>query len=148
MQYDIKKPRTKVQEEITRGVVYHGYRKIMALAERHLVMVRAISTSSWLCFPNSTPDNLQTRGMHQETGALLPELMQTVPGTPPAPPALPGDSKGAQIGYIQGVPPGYVVIHDPYPNTQSLNLEAYANDQKCNQDFFPGVLTDDGTSTS
>ena len=58
----------------------------------------------------------------------------------------PGDNEGAHSSVIEGVPPGYVYIHNYLPRAQFFNLEAYAKDHRCDNDFIPDLLTDEGTS--
>jgi len=59
----------------------------------------------------------------------------------------PGDDDGAHLSKIKGVAPGYVYIHTPLPSSQFFNLDPYAKDRKCDKDFHPDLLTDEGTST-
>ena len=77
-------------------------------------------------------------------GAPPPDPAPPAPAMPPAPP---GDNKGAQSPRIDSVPPGYLYIPSPLPNAQFVNLDAYPKDLKCNKDYIPDLLTDEGTST-
>jgi len=62
------------------------------------------------------------------------------------PPAPPGDNEGAHGSAIDGVAAGYAYLHAPPPNTQFLNLDAYAKHSKHDKDCIPDLRTDQGTS--
>jgi len=79
--------------------------------------------------------------------APLQELIPPPPGIPFPSPWSPSVNEGAQISEIEAVVPRYVFVPTPFPNTQFFNLDAYANDHKCEHDFSQDLLTDEGTST-
>jgi len=123
------------------------HKEVKAAIERHLAMVLDTLTDGCLASHNGTAKNLQTRWWCKGTGAPPPEPSSSPPGKPPAPPAPSGDNKGAEIPEIEGVSPRYVYIHIPLPNAQFVNRNAFAKDCKCDQDFIPDLLTDEGTTT-
>jgi hypothetical protein len=47
----------------------------------------------------------------------------------------------------KGVPPRGVYIHASLPNAKFFNFILFAEDDKCDQDFIPDLLTDEVTST-
>ena len=104
------------------------------------------SLPSW--HSTDSPDHWRWKG----TGARAPErLRQPTLERMPHPPRTPlvpsGDNEGAYASEIDGVPPGYVIIHSPLPSAQFFTFVAYAKDHKCDKDFNPYLLTDEGTST-
>jgi len=112
--------------------------------ERHLAMIHENQTDSCLSCQNGTAKNPQTHWRRKGTSAPPPD-----PPTPPPriPPVPAGDNERALSSKINVVPPGYVYIFTPLPNAQFFNLDGYAKDRKCNEDFIPDFLTDEGTST-
>ena len=72
MQYLIKKPHAKVQEEKEWAVEFPGHRKEKAATESHPAMLRQNHTDEYLTRPNGNTQNPQTRWRHKEAGAPLP----------------------------------------------------------------------------
>lgn len=77
-------------------------------------------------------------------------------GVPPPKPAPPwprtplvsaGHNEETQSSGIEGVPPGYVYLHTPFPNSQFSNLDTYGKDRMNDKDFILDLLTNKGTST-
>jgi len=141
----IKKPRAQVREENKQGVEFPRHKKVKAVIERHLAMIRENQTDGYLPCRNGTVQNPQSRWRRKGTGAPPPQPAPPRPETPPVPP---GDSERNQSTEIEGVPPGYVYIRTPLPNTQFFNHDAYTKDRKQNTDFIPDLLTDQGPSAS
>jgi len=106
-------------------------------------MVHEIQPEGCLPCQNGTTKTLQTFCRCKGTDAPPAE---PVPPPPGAPPASCGGNEAAPSSEIQGVQPGYVYIHTPLPNAQSFNLDAYAKYRKCDKDYIPDLLTDEGTS--
>jgi len=85
-------------------------------------------------------------------GAPPPErLTQPTPGLTPHPhemaPMLTGDNEAAHLSEIGSVPPRYVSIYTPLHSAQFVNLDAYSQDRKHDEDFDPDLLADEGTCT-
>jgi len=147
-----KKPWAKVREEKKRGVEFPRHRNVKAAMERHPEMLRENQTDGCLPCHNGTGQNPQTRWRRKGTGAPPPEqLIQLTPDPMPHPPHAPlvppVINDEAHISEIEGVPPGYMYIHTPFPSSKFLHLDAYAKDLKHDKDFDPDLLTDEGTST-
>jgi len=145
MQQLIKKPHSEVWEEKKRGVEFAGHNKVKAGIETHLAMVHDNQTDVYFPCQNNTAKNPQASGRRKVTGASPTRLAPPRPGTPPAPP---GDSERSQSSETEGVPPRYVYIHTPLPSAQFFNINLYAKDRKCDEDFIPDFMTDKGPSTS
>jgi len=151
-QFLIKTPQWKVKEEMKLGVGYSGHNTVKAAMERQPATLWENQIDS--CYPcqNGTAGDPQTCWRHKGMGAPAPEwLRQPTPepiarpsGTPSLPP---GDNEGAHASGIDGVPAGYVYIHIPLPSAKFVNLDAYSKDRKCDKDFNPALLTDEGTSS-
>jgi len=140
----IKKHCAKVRAELNCGVGYPGHEQGKAGIERHPAMVQENQMDGFHPCQNGTANNSKTRWTHKRTDAPLPELAAPPPGMPPAPL---GVTEGAARSEIEGVPPGYLYIHTPLPNSQCFYRDAYAKDRKRNKDSIPDLLTDEGTST-
>jgi len=140
----IKKPCAKVPEEKKRAVEFSGHKKVKATIARNLAMFRENQMDGCLPCQNGTAKNPPTRWRRKGVGAPPPELVPPLSGMPPAPP---GCNEGASRSEIDSVPPGYVYINTPLPNTRFFNLDSYAKDHKCDQDVIPALLTAEGTST-
>jgi len=151
-QFLIMKPRAEVREEKKQGAELPGYNNVKIAMEIHPAMLQENLMDGCLPCQNGAAQDPQTRWRPKGTGAPppervsqpTPELTPNPPGTPLAPP---DNSEAAHVSEIDGVPPGHVYIHTPLPSTQFLNLDAYAKDRKCDKDFNPDLLTDEGTST-
>jgi len=140
----IKKPQAEVREEKKRGVVFPEHHKVKAAIETHPAMVRENQTDSCLPCQNGTAMSLQTHWRRKGTGVPPPWLAPRQPRTPPA---LPGDSESSQSSETEGVPPEYVYIYTPLPSAQLFILNLYVKNHKCDKDFIPDLLTDEGPST-
>jgi len=151
-QYLIKKSRTEVREEKKRGVEFPGHRKVKAAMERHPAMVYENRADSYLPCQNGTAKNRQTHWRRKGTGASAqgwhkqptPERTPPPPGTPPAPP---GDNHVIQSSQIPNMPAGYVYIPTCLRTTEFLNQDASTEDSDHDEEFIPGLRTDDGPST-
>jgi len=126
-----------------RDVVFPGQNKVKDGIARHPAMVRENQTYSCRPCQNGTANNTLTRCQRKDTGAPPPRLGPPRPGTPPA---SPDDSERTQSSKTEGVPPGYMYIHTPLPSAPFFNLDPYAKDHMCNEDFVPDWLTDQGPS--
>ena len=152
MQYLLKKPRTKVQEERKWGVEFPGDRKVKAAMERHPAMVHESLTHGCLPYQYCVAKNLQTHWRRNGMDVTpldrhshpTPEPKPPLPRTPLAPPT---DTEGARSPYINNVPLWYAYAHASLPNPQFFNLDAYAMDSKHDTDFHPHWQMDEGTST-
>jgi len=138
------KPLAEVREDQKLVVEFPGHRKVKAAMNRHPTMVCENWTDGCLPSRNGTGKNPQTHMSGTGTRAHPPDLATPSPRTPPA---LAGGKEGAQSSEIEGVPPGYVYIHNPLPYIQFFNLDAYAKDRKHDDVFIPDLLTNEGTST-
>jgi hypothetical protein len=107
-------------------------------------MIRQNQTDSCLPCPNGTPKNPQSHTRCEDTDAPPPRPAQPQPDTPPAPP---GDSEQNQCTAIEDVPPGYVYMNAPLPNTQFFNHDAYAQNRKRNKDCISDLVADQAPST-
>jgi len=148
----IKKPLAEVQAEKKLGVEFPGHKNMKGGMERLPAVLRANQMDSCPACQNSTAQISQTRWRRKVTGAPPPvQLRQLIPGptphSPRTPLVLPCTNEAAHISKIESVPPGYVYMHTPLPSAQFFNLEAYAQDCKCDEDYNPDLLTDDRIST-
>ena len=151
-QFLIKTPHAEVREEKQWGVEFPGHTNVNTAMERHPAMLQENQTDCCLRCQNGTAQNPLTRWRCKGMGAPpperfrqpTPELRPHPPGMPPVPP---GDNEAAHVSEIDGVPPGYVNIHNHLPSSQFFNHDAYAKDHKRNQVFNPDLLTEKGTST-
>jgi len=151
-QFLIKQPRAKVQEEKNWGVEFPGHKDVKAALERHRAMLRDNLTDGCLPCQNGTEQNPQTRWRRKGTGAPPPQrLRQLTPEPMPQPPETPfvppGNDEAALLSKIERVPPGDVYIHTSHPSTPFFCHDAYAKNRKRDKDFYPDLLTDEGTST-
>jgi len=148
----IKKPWAEVRDQMKSGVEFPGHEQVEAAMRRHPAMLRENQTDGWLSCQNGTSQNPQTCWRCKGTGAPRPERLrqltpQPTPHPPEMPPAPTGNNAAAHLSEMDGGPPRYVYIHSPLPRAQFFNLNAYAKDCKCDKDFYPDLLTDEGTST-
>ena len=140
----ITKPHAAVRELKKRGVVFPGHNKVKAAIERYPAMVLQNQTDGCVPCQHGTAKNAQTCWRRKGMGAPPPGLATQRPGTPPAPP---DDSERTQSSETEGVPPGNVYIHTPFPSTRFLNHDPYAKDHMRDKDLIPDLLTDEGPST-
>jgi len=143
-QQQIEKSCTNVQDESKQVVEIPGHYQVKAAMKRHVAMVCENQMDGGQNGQNGTAMNPDTGWRREGTGTPPPELAPPPPGTPHAPP---GHSQGTQSYKIDGVPPRYVYIHTPLPNSQLFNLDTYAKDRTCDKDFISHLLTDVGPST-
>ena len=151
-QFLIKKPRTKVREEMKLGVEFPGPKEVKAAMERHRAMLCQNQMAQCLLCQNGTAKNPQTRWRRKGTGAPppdrrrqpTPEAMPPLPETPPAPT---GNSSRAQQAQIVNLPARYAYSHRSLPWAEFFTLDACAQDSQHDTDFDPDMLTDEGTST-
>jgi len=137
---------------MNQGVEFPRHNKVIAAIERHPAMVRQNQTNVCLACQNGTTKKPETGWRRNGIGAPppnqhrqpTPDPMPSLPRTPPVPP---GDTEGAHISQIDNFAPVYVYSHTPLPNTQLFNLDAYAQDSQHDKDYYPDMLTDEGTST-
>jgi len=125
---------------------------VKAAMERHPAMLWENQMDSCLPCQNGTVQDPQTPWGRKGTGAPPPErprqpTPELTPHPPETPPLPPGNNEAVHLSQIEGVPPGDVYIHTPPPSAQFFNLDAYAKDHKCDKDFNPDLLTDEGIST-
>jgi len=115
----IKKLCAEVQEMKKQGVLFPGHNEVKAAIERYPAMVQENQMDGCVPCQNGTAKNPQTCWKREGTGAPPPRPATQRPGTPPAPT---DDSERSQCSETEGVPPGNVYIHTPYPSTRFLNL--------------------------
>jgi len=140
----IKNPLAEVWEAKEQGVLFPGHNKVEAAIQRHLAMVCGNQKAGSLPSQHGTVMNSKTHWRRTGMGAPPP---QPVPCPLRMPPAPPGDSERSRSSETDGVPPGYMYIHTPPPTVWFFNLDPYGKDRKCNKDFIPDLLTDEGPST-
>ena len=143
-QQQINKPRPEVQEVKKRGVVFPGHKIVKAVVETQPAIVWENQMDGCLSCQIVTAKNPQTCWRRKGTGAHPPRPVPLRPGMPPAPPDY---SEQTQSSETEGVPPRYVYLHTPLPSARFVNLDPYAKDRMCDQDFIPDLLTDEGRST-
>jgi len=143
-QQQIMKLRGDVSEEMMRGVVFLGLNKVKAGIERQPAMIHENKTDGYHPSQIGSGINPPTCWRGKPTGAPQPWLAPPQPGMPPAPP---GDSKTSPSSETEGVPPRYVYMYTPLPNTQFCNLDLYVKDCKSDKDFIPDLLSDEGPCT-
>jgi hypothetical protein len=110
----IKKPRTIVREEKKRCVGFPGHNKVKATFESHMAMVCENQTDGCLSYQNDTTKNPQTRWTRKGKGAPRPTR------APPWPESAPVPSDDNESYETEGLPPAYVFLHTPLPNTSFL----------------------------
>jgi hypothetical protein len=115
-----KKPSTEVQEEKKQGVEFPRHNKAKDAIETHTAMVLEYQTNGCLPCHNGTSKNPQTSWRHKGTGAPPPQWAPPWPGTLPAP------SEDEQSSQTEGVTPGYVYIHTPFPSARFFVVHPYA----------------------
>ena len=140
----IETPCAEVRDERKRRVVFPGNNMGKAAIERHPGMVWENETDGGLLCANDTAKNPPTWWRRKCCGVPPSRLAPPKPRTPPAPP---DDSEETSSSETEGVPPKYLYIHTPLPNTRYFNLHPYAQDRMRDEDFTPDLLTDEGPST-
>jgi hypothetical protein len=152
----IKKPRTKVEEEMMCGVQFPEHNKVQAAIEWHLAMLRQNHMTRCLPCHNGTANTPQTHFRCNGTGAPLPNRRswQTPMPTPELTPSLPGQPPAstshtsvAQCLKIINLLAGYAYSHISLPCAGSCILDSSAQDSEHHTNFDPDMLPDEGTST-
>jgi hypothetical protein len=69
---------------------------------------------------------------------------EQTPPPPGIPPALTGNTSGAQLSEIVNLPAGYTYSHTPLPSVEFFEDD---KDTEHDTDFDPDMLTDDGLYT-
>jgi hypothetical protein len=155
-----KIPCTDVREENKLVDVFPGHKKVKAVIERHLAMLRQNQTRGYFPCQNGNDNNLQTfrrrkgkgspppNRRRQQTPELTPEPTlepnSPVSGTPPI--AI-GNTSGAQRLEIINLAASYAYSHTSYPCAESFTLAASAQDSQHDTDFNPDMLIDEGRTT-
>jgi len=128
MQQVIKKQHAEVREQKQRGVVFHRHNMVKAPIEWHPAMVQENQTDGRLLCQISTAKNPRTLRRCKGRGTPPPRPVPPRPGMPPAPPA---DSRRTHSSKADGMPPGYVYIHNLLSSTRFFNHDPYAGRITC-----------------
>jgi len=151
-QYSLPKPHTEVWEVTKLGVNICVCRNINATMRKHLTTVWELQMDRCLLQPNGTANHPQTPWRCIGADIPPPDWLRQPTLEPmllPAetPPTRLSDNEHNHASQIHGVPPRDVYIHTPLPSAQFLNLVTCPNNCRCNKDFIPDFLTDNGTCT-